>query len=276
LLTYNIDIIETKELAMAEKISHQRHKEILNLLLKNSQLQVYELAEKLNVTQATIRRDLTSLEASGKLYRTHGGAIIKEQTVSWLATTLEERMSYNIEMKERIAKKIVNYIEDSESIMMDGSSTNMAIAKQLSKTKKNLLIITNSQPLGDLFLENDESDNSIYTVGGELLYGTQNTVGPIAENNLNLFRADKAIISTTSILPEEGLFSASPQESEIKKLMIKYSKEVILVFDSTKVGISALSKFNNFENIDVVITNSEIDKENLDIIKSKVKIVELA
>jgi DeoR/GlpR family transcriptional regulator of sugar metabolism len=58
--------------------------------------------------------------------------------------------------------------------------------------------------------------------------------------------------------------------------MIKYSKEVILVFDSTKVGISALSKFNNFENIDVVITNSEIDKENLDIIKSKVKIVELA
>ena len=261
---------------MAEKISHQRHKEILNLLLKNSQLQVYELAEKLNVTQATIRRDLTSLEASGKLYRTHGGAIIKEQTVSWLATTLEERMSYNIEMKERIAKKIVNYIEDSESIMMDGSSTNMAIAKQLSKTKKNLLIITNSQPLGDLFLENDESDNSIYTVGGELLFGTQNTVGPIAENNLNLFRADKAIISTTSILPEEGLFSASPQESEIKKLMIKYSKEVILVFDSTKVGISALSKFNNFENIDVVITNSEIDKENLDIIKSKVKIVELA
>jgi DeoR family transcriptional regulator of aga operon/DeoR family fructose operon transcriptional repressor len=261
---------------MAEKFTHQRQKEILNLLLKNSQLQVYELAEMLNVTQATIRRDLTALESLGKLYRTHGGAILKEQTVSWLATTLEERMKSNVEKKESIAQAVVDYIDDSESIMMDGSSTNMFIASKLAKLKNNLLIITNSQPLGTLFVHNEDSDNSIYTIGGELLFGTQNTVGPIAENNLNLFRADKAIISTTSIIPEEGLFSASPQESEIKKLMIKYSKETILVFDSTKVGIPALSKFNEFENIDVIITNSDIDDKSLKLLKSKVKIVKLA
>jgi DeoR/GlpR family transcriptional regulator of sugar metabolism len=261
---------------MAEKFTHQRQKEILNLLLKNSQLQVYELAEMLNVTQATIRRDLTALESLGKLYRTHGGAILKEQTVSWLATTLEERMKSHVEKKESIAQAVVDYIDDSESIMMDGSSTNMFIASKLAKLKNNLLIITNSQPLGTLFVNNEDSNNSIYTIGGELLFGTQNTVGPIAENNLNLFRADKAIISTTSIIPEEGLFSASPQESEIKKLMIKYSKETILVFDSTKVGIPALSKFNEFENIDVIITNSDIDDESLKLLKSKVKIVKLA
>jgi DeoR family transcriptional regulator of aga operon/DeoR family fructose operon transcriptional repressor len=261
---------------MATKFSNQRQKEILNLLLKNSQLQVYELAEKLNITQATIRRDLTALESLGKLYRTHGGAILKEQTVSWLATTLEDRMKSKAKEKELIAIAILEYIEDSESIMIDGSSTNMAIAKQLSKNKKNLLIITNSQPLGDVFMEDDESSNSIYTIGGELLYGTQNTVGPIAENNLNLFRADKAIISTTSVLSNEGLFSASPQESEIKKLMIKYSKKTILVFDSSKLGISALSKFNNFENIDLIITNKDIDPEDLELLKLKVKKIKLA
>ena len=67
---------------MEKKFPHQRQKEILNLLLKNNQLQVAELASQLSVTQATIRRDLTSLESLGKLYRTHGGAILKEPTVS--------------------------------------------------------------------------------------------------------------------------------------------------------------------------------------------------
>lgn len=261
---------------MAEKYSHIRQKEILNLLVKNSQLQVHELSQILKVTEATIRRDLNNLEGLGKLYRTHGGAILKEQTVSWLATTLEERMNINKEKKIAISNAILEFINDSESIMMDGSSTNMEIAKQLAPTKNNLLIITNSQPLGDIFLNHNERENSVYTIGGELLYGTQNTVGPIAENNLRTFRADTSIISTTSIIPNEGLFSASPQESEIKKIMIEYSKTNILVFDTTKIGIPALSKFNNFENIDIVITNKDIAEEDLKILKSKVNTVKLA
>ena len=175
--------------------------------------------------------------------------------------------------KIKIAKAILDFVEDSQSIMMDGSSTNMEIAKQLSTNRKNLLIVTNSQPLGNLFIENEEAENNVYTIGGELLGGTQNTVGPIAENNLSFFRTDLAIISTTSIIPDEGLFSASPQESEIKKLMIKNAKTTILVFDSTKINIHALSKFNSFENIDIIITNSDIDKENLKTLKTKVKTV---
>ncbi len=261
---------------MAEKFAHTRQKEILNLLRKNSQLLVNEMAVKLNVTEATIRRDLTTLEKMGKLYRTHGGAILKEQTVSWLATTLETRMDQNKEKKEAIAKAILEFIDDSVSIMMDGSSSNMEIAKLLAKKRDNLLIISNSQPLGDLFLDYEENDNKVYMVGGELLLGTQNTVGPIAENNLRTFRSDIAVISTTSIIPEEGLFSASTQESEIKKLMIENSKTTILVFDSTKVGEPALSKFNNFENIDIIITDKEINPDDLKILQTKVKKVKLA
>ena len=260
---------------MAEKFAQKRQKEILNLLLKNNQLQVNELADKLQVAQATIRRDLNNLESLGKIYRTHGGAIIKEQTVSWLATTLEERMNTNSNKKLRIAEAILEFVHDSESIMMDGSSTNMAVAKQLAKNLNFLLIVTNSQPLGDIFLEDDYSDNNVYTVGGELLFGTQNTVGPIAENNLKSFKTDVAIISTTSIIPEEGLFSASPQESEIKKIMIENSKLSILVFDSSKINFPALSKFNDFKNIDIIITNSDINNESLKILKSKVKTVKL-
>lgn len=261
---------------MEKKFPHQRQKEILNLLLKNNQLQVIELAEKLSVTQATIRRDLTSLESLGKLYRTHGGAILKEPTVSWLSTSLKERMKSHTKEKEAIAKSILPYIEDSETIMMDGGSTNMAIARQLSSHKNNLLIITNSQAIGEVFAKDENSTNTVYIIGGELLYGTQNTVGPIAQNNLNLFTADKSITCTTGIIPEEGLFSASPQESEIKRLMLKRSKTKILVFDISKIGVPALSKFNDFENIDLVITNKDIDPKDFEILKSKVGKIKLA
>ncbi len=261
---------------MEKKIPKQRQKEILNLLLTNNHFQVSELACELNVTQATIRRDLTELESLGKLYRTHGGAILKGQTVSWLSTTLEERMASDVQEKEAIAKSILPYIEDSETIMIDGGSTNMAIAKQLSLHKENLLIITNCQAIGDVFIQNEDSTNSVYTIGGELLYGTQNTVGPIAERNLELFKADKSIISLTGVLPEEGLFTASPQESEIKSLMIKNSKTNIIVFGTSKIGVPALSKFNDFEKIDLIITNKNIDPNHLKILKSKVQKIKLA
>ncbi len=261
---------------MSEKYANPRQKEILNLLLTNNNIQVAELADKLNVTQATIRRDLTKLESLGKLYRTHGGAILKEQTVSWLSTTLEERMKSNIKEKEDIAKSILPYIEDSETIMMDGGSTTMAIAKELAQHKQNLLIITNCQAIGDVFIKDEDSTNNVYIIGGELLYGTQNTVGPIAERNLDLFKADKSIISITGVLIDEGLFTASPQESEIKRLMIKNSKTNIIVFGVSKIGVPALSKCNNFENIDLIITNKDIELDHLNKLKTKVSKIKLA
>lgn len=260
---------------MALKIGEQRQNKLLEILLKKNQMEVCELAELLNVTQATVRRDLTYLEKKGNLYRTHGGAILKDQPVTWQATSLETRLNQNSLNKKAIAKAMVKYIQDNNSILIDGSSTNIEIAKELAKNRKELLIITNSQAIGNIFLKDEITNNKVYIIGGELLYDTQNTVGPIAENSLKNFRAEKSIIGITGIIPSEGLFSASPQESEIKKIMMKNSKEVFVVFDSTKIGISALSKFNDLERIDCIISNTDIEEKEIKILKKKVAKIEL-
>lgn len=259
---------------LGQKIGEQRQSQILDILLKNSKMEVNELAEKLNVTQATVRRDLTILEKKGKLYRTHGGAILKDQPVTWQPTSLEERLSQNSESKKQLAKAMAKHINDNDSIIIDGSSTNIEIAKELVKTKKDLLIVTNSQYLGCIFLKDESLNNQVFIIGGELLFDTQNTVGPLAENILRTFRVSKSIIGLTGIIPEEGLFSASPQESEIKRIMIKNGSKVFVVFDSSKIGIHALSKFNDFEDIDYLITNSDVSESDKNTLKEKVKTVE--
>lgn len=260
---------------MSQKIGEQRQNQILDILLKKSKMEVNDLADKLNVTQATVRRDLTLLEKKGKLYRTHGGAILKDQPVTWQPTSLEERLTQNSEKKKQLAKAMANHINNNDSLIIDGSSTNIEIAKELVKTKTDLLIVTNSQSIGSIFLKDENLNNQVFVIGGELLFDTQNTVGPLAENILRTFRVEKSIIGLTSIIPEEGLFSASPQESEIKRIMIKNAAEVFVVFDSTKIGVPALSKFNEFEDIDYIITNADIDDSDKYILEQKVKIVEL-
>ncbi len=260
---------------MSQKIGEQRQNQILDILMKKNKMEVNDLAIELNVTQATVRRDLTILEKKGKLYRTHGGAILKDQPVTWQPTSLEERLSQHSEKKKQLAKAMSKYINNNDSLIIDGSSTNIEIAKELVKTKRDLLIVTNSQALGSIFLKDENWNNKVFTIGGELLFDTQNTVGPLAENILKTFKVAKSIIGITGIIPEEGLFSASPQESEIKRIMIKNSAEVFVVFDSSKIGVPALSKFNDFENIDYIITNSDIDDCDKRILENKVRNIEL-
>jgi DeoR/GlpR family transcriptional regulator of sugar metabolism len=243
----------------------ERRLKIIDFVKQNTRADVSELAKNLEVTEATIRRDLTILEGEGLIYRTHGGVIKRSDSPAlWQATHTTEQHINHIEEKERIANFISQLINDNESIILDGGSSVLITATKLTD-KMNLLIVTNSPSVSTAFLRS--SNNRVILLGGELLRTSFATTGTITESELRNFRVDKAIIGATAILPEEGMFCSFPQEAEVKRLMICVAREVIVAADSSKMGNRAPCFFSDFCKVNKLVTDKNISPECLETLK---------
>jgi DeoR/GlpR family transcriptional regulator of sugar metabolism len=243
----------------------ERRSQILNFVKANNRANVTELAEKLNVTETTIRRDLLILENEGVIHRTHGGVIKREVQSLWQTTSLEERLIFHKEEKNRIASFVAQLISENESIMIDCGSTTYCVAEKLY-TKNNLLVITNSPEISRIFIR---GENKVLLIGGELMQGTYSITGPIAEAEIRNFHTDKAIIGVSALSVKDGLFSASPQEGEIKHLMIMNAQEAIIVVDSSKLNSNALYLFHDYTNVNKIVTDKKIEKEAANALKKR-------
>ncbi len=244
----------------------ERRSKILEYINKESRADLSELAAFLVVAEATIRRDLVSLEKQGLVYRTHGGALRREQLSVWQTSTLQERMVRQLDDKSRIAQFMTQLIHDGDSLMIDSGSTTMLIAKTLC-VKKKLLVVTNAPSIGELMVDAD--DNKVILTGGELLKETNSLLGSAAEYSLKQYRTDKAIIGVSGILVNEGCFSAIPQEAEIKRLMSLNSRETIVVADSSKIGTRAFCFICDFTRVDKLVTDKNISKSSLEELKQQ-------
>jgi DeoR/GlpR family transcriptional regulator of sugar metabolism len=242
----------------------ERRIKLLEYINRNNRADVAQLADQFGVTEATIRRDLLLMEGQDLIYRTHGGAIKRDQPSLWQTTSLQERSILRIDDKERIAELVGQLVHDGESIMIDGGSTTLCVAKKLTGKKK-MLIVTNTSTIGEILV--DVNDNKVILTGGELVKGTNATIGIAAENSLRQYRADKAIIGVSGILIEEGFFSAIPQEAQIKRLMSLNARETIVVADSSKIGTHAFCFVCDFASVDKLITDKNISKAALEQLK---------
>jgi DeoR/GlpR family transcriptional regulator of sugar metabolism len=242
---------------MKKDFAEERRTKLLEYVNSHNRADVAELASFAQVTEATIRRDLILMENDKLIYRTHGGALQREQRALWQTTTLQERSGLYQEEKERIGQFVSQLVRDGESLMIDGGSTTLVVARHLGVHQK-LLIVTNTATIGELLVGN--KNNQVILTGGELIAGTNTMVGPSTELALRQYRTDKAIIGVSGILLGQGCFSAIPQEAEIKKLMIHNARETIIVSDSSKIGTSAFCFVCEFNAVSKLVTDRNISK----------------
>jgi DeoR family transcriptional regulator of aga operon/DeoR family fructose operon transcriptional repressor len=240
--------------------TEERQQKIVKHIDQKGRVKVEELSSFFNVTDMTIRRDLFALEKQGLLYRTHGGAVKREKKSVWQMSSIQTRLCQNAEEKDRIALCVSQMIQDGESIMIDGGSTTTKVAEHLCE-KRNLLVVTNSLTIAELLLESNNS--KIILTGGELLKETNALCGNVTESVISCYRTDTAIIGVSALVPEEGCFSAIPQEGEIKTRMLQNSQKAILVVDSTKIGTRAFYLFCDFSQIDILVTDKNIKKNDM-------------
>jgi DeoR/GlpR family transcriptional regulator of sugar metabolism len=246
-----------------KSFTRERHQKIIDHLNLKGRVAVDELSSYFNVTGMTIRRDLLFLEKQGFLYRVHGGALKRETKSIWQMSTLQDRLCQNAEEKEQIALCVAELIKDNESVMIDGGSTTTKVAQHL-QGKKELLIVSNALTIGEILVQ---SNNKVILTGGELLKETNALIGNATNAALASYRTDKAIIGVSGLVPDEGLFSAIPQEAEVKKLMLQNSRLAIVAVDSSKIGTRAFYMFSDLKDVDILVTDRKIKKDDLSVLE---------
>lgn len=143
--------------------AQERYDKIMEILHKEGKLIAKDLSNKSNVTEDCIRKDLKLLEKNGFLQRTYGGAV--PLTKSAPNEAIELRRSINIPSKQIIAKKVVDIINENETIFLDISSTNILLAEELSKSKKKLTVLTNMVDIVSVLGKPGNNINVICTGG---------------------------------------------------------------------------------------------------------------
>lgn len=237
-------------------LAAERRNEILSQLKEEGKVIVADLSKKYDVTEETIRRDLEKIERDGLATRTYGGAVLKENEKEELPFLVRKRA--NVEAKKKIAARIGDMIQDGERIMLDASTTALFVVKQI-RHKKNITIITNSI---DILLElADIKGWRVLSTGGALRAGALSLVGYQAERMVDEFYVDKAILSCKGVDYHNGFTDSNELDAGIKKRMLDSATTKIMAADSGKFGKTSFTKIVDFSDVDVIVTDYDMDEE---------------
>jgi DeoR family transcriptional regulator of aga operon/DeoR family fructose operon transcriptional repressor len=225
---------------------------------------VSKLCEFFKVSEATIRRDLEELESEHLIKRTHGGA--SPITPPARQTEIYRRkLDQQIE-KEAIARSAAELVQDGDTIFIGSGSSTQAITKYL-RTKKNLTVITNSLPVINDLIDFDEV--KVIVTGGWLRKSELSLLGHISEMSLEELRADKVILGSEAIHPEEGLTNSYLPETRTDRAIIGLSAQVIIVADHTKFCKVKPAYWAPLDTIDTIVCDWKVPPATIALLKSK-------
>lgn len=230
-----------------------RKQRILDLLETRGDITIKELSERLEVSLVTIRKDVSKLEAQGLLVRKHGSVTMAESKHTLFQQFLPYRLRKmtKVNEKARIAKRVMEFIEPEDTILLDSGSSALAVANELLD-KEHISIVTNSICAANLL---NDSNHSVYLAGGTVLSRGMCTIGSDAEAFIRKFSCKKAIISTTGIRKDLSLTVTLDTEASVKKAIIDSAETVILLATDDKFYHSSLFSFCDASQIDIIITN---------------------
>ena len=232
-----------------------RRSAILQKLRNDSTVNVTELSKEFGVSEVTIRKDLRILKERKLLIRVHGGAIMNGES----GMTEHEERNFNFKQlvntreKAAIGRAAASHIREGDTILIDSGTTALEVAKNLDRFN-DLTIITNSLKVALEILKYKRF--RIIMLGGAVREASLSVVGPLAESNLKMFYCDKLFLGVDSFSVDDGLSTPSVEEASTNQMMISRAREVIAVFDSTKVNKRALAFIAMTDRIDTIVTDS--------------------
>lgn len=231
----------------------ERQIRIMNELSEQRTMLVADLAAILGVSPSTVRRDLSSMEEKGLVKRTHGGAMIVEETDANLSYVV--RSAHNVKLKANIARCAAAQVKDGDVVLLNSSSITSLMPRYLSA--KNITVITNALDIAQQL--KDRPACVLILLGGMYLKNAQTIEGPSTVNQLLTMKYDKAFIGVNGVDLDFGLSTASELEAATKIAAIGQAKESFCLCEHTKFGKSALYKLCPLETIHCIITDDGLD-----------------
>jgi DeoR/GlpR family transcriptional regulator of sugar metabolism len=228
----------------------ERRERIIALLAQDGHVSVADLSAQFGVSQATIRSDLDALAAERLLTRTHGGALALDQ--DRLELSFDFRRRLHAAQKNRIGIAAAAMIEDGEAIVLDASTTALAVATQI-KDRRELTVITNGILVALALL--DIPGITVLMPGGFLRRDSVSLVGDEGHDFVEKFNFQKGFFGAKGLTLEQGLTDVNSAEVAVKRDLVARARQVIAIVDSSKWGRVGFASFTSIDQVDCVITN---------------------
>ncbi|HEP4259317.1 TPA: DeoR/GlpR transcriptional regulator [Streptococcus pyogenes] len=237
-----------------------RLERIIQLVSQKKKIDVNSLSEQLEVSKVTIRKDLDKLESKGLLRREHGYAVLNS------GDDLNVRLSYNYNIKRRIAEKAAELVQDNDTIMIESGSTCALLAEVLYQTKRNIKIITNSCFIANYIRQ--YSSCQIILLGGYYQPNSEVTVGPLLKEMISLFHVNRVFVGTDGFNKDLGFMGKDMMRSEGVRYMADAAEEVVILTDSSKFSKTSLVHQLSLADVNRVITDQALDKQTQELLSS--------
>lgn len=231
-----------------------RRKRIVEVVTSKGFMTVVDLAEKFNVTSATIRTDLNALEESNMLIRSHGGAIPGVAKVVNLKD--DDKARNNRDLKMRIAAAAAKLVKPGDSITIASGSTMNFFAEQIA-TNGRINILTPSLRIASRLVDNPMV--SLFFLGGYINDFTYSAYGTYATAGLDIFHSDKLFFGVEGFSVDGGLSCGFLEEADLTKKMMKSATQMIVLADSTKFRRRGFCSICALKDIDILITDDGLN-----------------
>ncbi|MEV4641292.1 DeoR/GlpR family DNA-binding transcription regulator [Actinoplanes sp. NPDC049548] len=220
------------------------------------QVTVGELADRFGVSIDTVRRDLDQLSAEGVLVRTYGGAV-SLATISRTDRAVDQRLTIQEQEKEKIAALAAALVQDGSTIMINGGTTTLALARELRR-HRDLTVATNNLLVPGALAPTAIRD--IYLFGGAVRSLTLATVGPVSFRvtggaDLDI-SCDLALIGVGAVAEDAGYTTSNLAEAAMMKEMISRATRVAILADSSKFGRRLFAQVSDLSSADYLVTDA--------------------
>lgn len=240
-------------------MSEERRREIVELLEIEGRVRVEELAHRFDVSEVTIRKDLSDLEERGLLQRTHGGAVLAHKS-RFNPSFLEKRKLHAAE-KRAIAEAALSHIHEGDTVILDAGSTTLALAQLMQDRFRHLTVLTCSVPIA---LELAHTSWDLILIGGQMRQHSLAVIGPSAVEMLGHYHADKAFLGATGVTLRDGYSTPNPHDAQLKRAIICAADAAYILTDSSKLGHAVLASYARLEDTKLLITDNRAAPEFLD------------
>lgn len=242
--------------------SKQRHDRILAEILEHGHVEVKQMAQKLSVSDATVRRDLRVLADQSQIELTYGGATLpRPSDFSFRAKAVR-----NVEAKRMVGSLAAGLVSDNQQIYMDSGTTCFEMCRHLKRRHGLLGIVSSARLAVEL---GSFPEVQILLIGGHYRPDRMDAVGPLAMATLEQLRGYLAFIGADGLSMDFGVSASDIESALLHRQVIRNARETILLVDHTKFLTPSLFKICEFSNVARIVTDQQPPPEWLEFLRAQ-------
>lgn len=248
-------------------LAKERQNAIVEIINREGAVRVKKLSIQFNVTEDSIRKDLSLLEKKGLLKKTYGGAI--KNRVNSHDRYVSQRIGKNVEEKRVIAAKAFDIIQDGDVVFLDISTINIELVKMIVEADKPVTVVTNMIDAILILLNAKETRTKLIFLGGKLNRGRDGFVGTITNRNITNYQFDKAFMGVVGIEPTRNrVYTYDIEDGLTKKSVMEVSNKCYMLMETEKLSKDGNYKYASIDEFTGLIMEKSPESSTVSKLKS--------